>query len=117
MNDEEIDRYEERRKKHFWEKVFLGLSLALLILGVVGCQPIDTRRDANGDGIPDPYNLSTMGNSTGYVQLIQLVNSNLMNNSFGLLILIAIKVPITTNTISPIAYLRYFPVLLCSIRL
>ncbi len=36
--------------------------------------------------------------------------------SFQLLIDNAIKIPITTNRISPIAYLRYLPVLLFSIR-
>ena len=87
MNDEEIDKYRERREKHFWEFFFIKVAIILSILFIVGCQQTSSQR-----GIPQPYNLTLMGNSTGYVQLVQLVSSNLMDDLFGIMTLIAVFV-------------------------
>ena len=45
--------------------------------------------------IPPPYNLSLMGNSTGYVTLMQEVNSTLMAGYFGIFILITLFIMTT----------------------
>ncbi len=92
MNDEEIDIIKKKRETPFWEflldrKNVLILAMLSLFL-FVGCQPI-----SYGDGttiIPKPHNLSLMGNSSGIVELTQLVNTNLMDGYFGTLILIAV---------------------------
>ncbi len=93
MNDEEIERYEEQRRKHFWEflkKITLPLVLIISVLLITSCQPTGGPRDADNNGIPDPFNLTKMGNATGYVELIQIVDSELMDNLFGVLILLAV---------------------------
>ncbi len=84
MNDEEIDKYRERIKKHFWDFFFI-VSILISILFIAGCQPTLTQT-----GIPEPYNLTLMGNASGYVELTQLVNTNLMDSLFGVMILIAV---------------------------
>jgi len=39
--------------------------------------------------VPAPHNLTLMGNSSGIVELMQSVNSNLMQDTFGILLLTA----------------------------
>ena len=78
----DTERYEEQRKKHFWE---FFLLISLFVVFIVGCKPT-----SYGTGIPQPYNLTSMGNTTGIVQLTQLVNTELMDGYFGTGILITV---------------------------
>lgn len=45
--------------------------------------------------IPAPYNLTLMGNSTGYVTLMQQVNTTLMDGYFGIFILVTLFIMTT----------------------
>ncbi len=85
MNDKEIDRYNGKRKKHFLKFFFISSIIISSILFIVSCETTSSQT-----GIPKPYNLTLMGNATGYVQLVQLVSSNLMDDLFGIMILIAV---------------------------
>ena len=40
--------------------------------------------------VPPPHNLTLMGNSSGIVELTQLVNDNLMHGMFGVFLLVTI---------------------------
>ena len=78
----------EKKKKYKSRNNKLLLSLALMILFsivLVGC-----RTTTSVAGIPQPHNLTLMGNASGYVELTQLVNTNLMDGFFGDLMLITI---------------------------
>lgn len=77
----DTERYEEQRKKHFWE--FFGLVFLLLL--IVGCKSIDYT-----SGVPEPYNLTLMGNSTGIVELTQMVNTSLMQGYLGVMLMVLI---------------------------
>ncbi len=82
MDNPDVDRYEEQRKKHFWDFFLISIILALFI---VGCESTSYE-----SGVPQPYNLTRMGNATGIVGLTQLVNTELMDGFFGLGILITV---------------------------
>lgn len=90
---EEIEWYKKHRETFFWEGIWGKLTVIILLIGLLfaaGCSstsPIPTTT-----GIPEPYNLIAMGNSTGYVQLVQLVNNELMGGYFGDMILVAVFV-------------------------
>ncbi|KKN27133.1 hypothetical protein LCGC14_0867830 [marine sediment metagenome] len=78
----DIERYEEQRKKHFWEFCIITI---LLVVFLAGCESTSYE-----PGIPQPYNLTLMGNATGIVSLTQLVNDQLMDGYFGIGLLVTI---------------------------
>jgi len=104
MNDEEIE-WHKRRREPFWndwkkETIPIGI-LVIVILGLfmAGCQPTSSQR-----GIPQPYNLTLMANSSGYVSLVQAVNTNLVDGLFGVFTLVAIFIIATLALISITAH-------------
>lgn len=70
------------KQNHGWKTLLL---LTLLV-------PLFTACDSDSISAKDDYkyNLTGMGNASDYVELMQLVNSDLMHGLFGLWVLIAI---------------------------
>ena len=80
----DIERYEEQRKKHFWD-FYLVIIIIASVLFIAGCESTSYET-----GIPKPHNLTLMGNTTGIVSLTQLVNTELMDGYFGIGLLVTI---------------------------
>ena len=81
LQNPDIERYEEQRRKHFWEFFLITIS----VLFIAGCTSTSYET-----GIPEPYNLTLLGNTTGIVSLTQLVNTQLMDGYFGIGLLITL---------------------------
>ena len=75
----------KQKKQRIRKVICLLLFISLMVL--VGCDSDSVDAKTNYK-----YNLTGMGNATGPVELMQLVNSELMHGLFGIEILIAVFV-------------------------
>lgn len=72
-------------KKHRSYRVIPSLLALLILITLTACESESISKKAN-----EPYNLTSMGNASDYVDLFQKVDNELMFGYFGLEILIAV---------------------------